>query len=213
MRSISQTLRDATPGCWWWLQRGRLDGLRIARYWVPAPVQTLSITLSYLVRKPTTVSFEEAAASVLPGVRALNSLFYHAHVRAGDFVLVTNGASVRVSRCCGSLFHLVLIDVLLACSHLLISVCNLPWRGAPRSWPLSQPQRSSTTSRILISLSVGGFDRQLVLISSLAGKIIDLSSENLVEAVMEETGSLGADCIIGTIIDFLKLQLRQLGRL
>lgn len=30
-----------------------------------------------------------------------------------------------------------------------------------------------------------------------AGRIIDLSSESLVDAVMDETGSLGADCIIG----------------
>ena len=36
-----------------------------------------------------------------------------------------------------------------------------------------------------------------VLIHPHAGRIIDLSSESLVDAVMDETGSLGADCIIG----------------
>lgn len=50
------------------------------------------------VRKPPSVTFEEAAAAVQPGLRAYNTLLYQANIRAGDFVLITNGASVPHSQ-------------------------------------------------------------------------------------------------------------------
>jgi NADPH:quinone reductase-like Zn-dependent oxidoreductase len=47
----------------------------------------------HIVPKPKEVSFEDAAAFLLPAVRAYTALHYHARVRPEDTVLVLHGAS------------------------------------------------------------------------------------------------------------------------
>ena len=46
-----------------------------------------------LVKKPSRVSHEEAAAAIGDAVRAYTALHYHTHVCAGDTVLIMDGAT------------------------------------------------------------------------------------------------------------------------
>lgn len=47
----------------------------------------------FIVRKPSQVSHEEAAAIVGDAVRAYTALYYHARICAGDTVLILDGAT------------------------------------------------------------------------------------------------------------------------
>ena len=48
---------------------------------------------AFVVKKPSRVSHEEAAATIGDAVRAYTALHYHTHVCAGDTVLIMDGAT------------------------------------------------------------------------------------------------------------------------
>ena len=48
---------------------------------------------AFVVKKPSRISHEEAAATIGDAVRAYTALHYHTHVCAGDTVLIMDGAT------------------------------------------------------------------------------------------------------------------------
>src|SRR5262249_57459557 len=57
-----------------------------------AAAEFVAVRTTQIAAKPRTISVVEAAALPLPALTAQQALFDHAHVRAGDSVLVLGGA-------------------------------------------------------------------------------------------------------------------------
>ena len=88
---------------------------------------------AFVVKKPSHVSHEEAAATIGDAVRAYTALHYHTHVCAGDTVLIMDGATpagsiaVQMAQLWGAKVNIlsvaVVIVVIIIIAFIFIIVC------------------------------------------------------------------------------------------
>ncbi len=141
-----------------------------------------------LARKPASVGHEEMAAAVGPGLIALNALHFHARLRAGDLALILAGASVLSRRFPSS------ADIPQPHTHLTLQLASA-W-GARLLVTVSSAEEFNYLQDLRLPQGPLTQGPQ-PLIDMLSARIVDLTSEQLADAVAQESGGLGVDCIVG----------------
>jgi NADPH:quinone reductase-like Zn-dependent oxidoreductase len=123
---------------------------------------------------PVGLTFEKAAASVVPLLRAYDALYYHANVKQGDFIFVSRGAHVM---------NFALLQLALR-SH-----CHVVTT-------FSTDEERESLQELLDARKHDPYNDESES-SQLRLRILDTRNiPNLKEAVLQETGRLGVDCVV-----------------
>ncbi|KAL0480796.1 hypothetical protein AKO1_006937 [Acrasis kona] len=134
----------------------------------------------FFVPMPKRISYEKAAASIMPSLRAFNALYYVANIKQGEFIFVPRGAHVM---------NRALIQMALCTQcHVITTVCSDAEVNALQD--IVMVDRSFSNNSVDDDDSLSPNRPRL--------KVIDTrnSAGQLKNIVLEETGHLGVDCVV-----------------
>jgi NADPH:quinone reductase-like Zn-dependent oxidoreductase len=133
------------------------------------------MTHHFQVQMPTGLTFEKAAASVVPLLRAYDALYYHANIKQGDFIFVPRGAHAMS-------FALVQLALRSHC-HVVTTVAT---------------DEEKEVLQDLLDTKKNNLIMDEIASSQPRLRIFDTRTleTSLKESVLEETGRVGVDCVM-----------------